>query len=69
MKKFMILFAFLTDDGFVERDEEGVEIYHREDVVADTEQDALQKFNKGFNNIAGSLEMIDIYEMEVQNGI
>lgn len=70
MKKFMILFAFITKDGFVETDEHGKEIYRREDVCADTEEDALAKFKNCFKNFNKKPEVIDIFKMEVQtNGI
>ena len=47
-KKYKIMFCFLDKNGMVERDKEEQEIYHDEEVEAESEEMAVKKFKEQF---------------------
>lgn len=57
--KYNIIFCFTRADGRIETDEAGVEIYHREEVEANTKFGALRNFMRK-NRFVKRPEIIEI---------
>lgn len=58
--KVSIIFAFLKKDGSIETDEYGCEMYHREEIGAETEQKAVEQFKDYFKDFENKPEIIEI---------
>lgn len=60
--KFNVIFCFLKNDGSVETDDYGCEMYHREEVEAESKEQAVEKIKDLFKGFEKQPEIVDIVD-------